>query len=202
MHAQKVLLWFLTYNSWPHTGLVHLFELCTWVIRTEIFSQTLLFEYTEEENIHPFRKISVLPATKRTWPLQAVHAVTGSVFKAAQILRHHGVSLLFLLLVIVREEGGSQFWAQRAGHEVHGRDGVVGHIWAALHVPNLMWGKYAALMTKTYVKKQCGASKWACNNKYQNAELVHIQGRSVNACSDSTDYFLCVAVCCANTIVL
>lgn len=27
-------------------------------------------------------------------------------------------------------------------------------------------------------------------------------GNTMNACSDFTDYFLCVTVCCANTMVL
>ena len=79
----------------------------------------------------------VSPCVKRTWALKVFHTVTGNVFKATQILWHHGVSLVLLLvLVVFREESGAQIGAQGAGHEVDRRDGGLGHVRSALHVPN------------------------------------------------------------------
>lgn len=77
----------------------------------------------------------VLPPAKHTWPLQVVQAVTRCVFKATHILWHHSISFL-LLIVFFRKEIGSQIRAQSTGHEIHWRDGGVGHIWTALHMPN------------------------------------------------------------------
>lgn len=74
---------------------------------------------------------------KHTWALKVIHTMTRSVFKAAQILWHHSVSFFLLLILIVfGKESGSQIRAQCAGHEVHRRDGGLGHVWTALHVPN------------------------------------------------------------------
>lgn len=73
-----------------------------------------------------------------------ISAVSRNVFEATQVARHHCIFgllvLVFVLVLIFRKESCSQIGDYRAGHEINGRDGVLGHTRHALHVPDIQIG--------------------------------------------------------------